>query len=164
MTRKRLYLDVDGVLIGKHDPQDMFPTLARGALTFLGFCLEHFECVWLSTHSQPGTTEYVLRHLDSHAEPADKDLLGSLASRIAPSYYKTLKVEALEGDFLWVDDQPIASEIEFLRTRGWLDRWIQVNTNRQPDGLLQVRERLQAILDSSGGSQPGASPPPRPRP
>lgn len=150
MTTKRLYIDIDGVLIGKRDPRDMDRTLANGALSFLEFALDHFDCVWLSTHSQPGTTDQVLQYLDRYAEPGDKDRLRALASQIAPSYYKTLKVEALEGDFLWVDDQPIASEIEFLRARGWLDRWIQINTNREPDGLRVVMDRLKAILESSG--------------
>lgn len=35
MARKFLYLDVDGVLLGKNDPRDMRFVLARHVLEFL---------------------------------------------------------------------------------------------------------------------------------
>lgn len=149
--KKRLYLDIDGVLIGKRNPRDMGRCLANRGLDFLEFALNNFECFWLSTHSRPGTTDHVLEYLDTFAEQEDKQPLRALASRVAPSCYKTLKVEALEGDFLWVDDQPIATEIEFLHERGWLNRWIQINTNKNPDGLLEAMERLETHLRVDAG-------------
>jgi hypothetical protein len=137
--RHRLYLDVDGVLLGKCDPSCPDIVLARHAGAFLSFVLERFDCYWLTTHCQ-GDTAGVLRYLKPYADPPVSDLLRA----IRPTSFRVLKTEALGGDFTWLDDAPLASERAWLQERGWGERWIEVNTRQRPDDLL----RAKAILCS----------------
>ena len=57
-----LYLDVDGVLLGKRDPASSTTTLACHAREFLEFATANFDLYWLTTHCD-GTVEPVMRHL-----------------------------------------------------------------------------------------------------
>ena len=45
----KLFLDIDGVLLGRRQPGAEDVCLANHALSFLAFCNEHFECCWLTT-------------------------------------------------------------------------------------------------------------------
>lgn len=143
IVRRPLFIDIDHCLVGKRQPRDIETCIANGALEFLAFALEGFECFWLSTHSQPGKLAPILEYLNSHAADDEREPLLDLASRIRPAGYRTLKTEALHGDFLWIDDQPLACEIEYLRDRGWFDRWIQIDTFREPNALHGVVKLLQ---------------------
>jgi hypothetical protein len=51
-----------------------------------------------------------------------------------------MKTEAIDvkSDFYWVDDQPLAIEIEWLKKNSVLDRWIPVDTRKNPDNLINV--------------------------
>jgi hypothetical protein len=40
------------------------------------------------------------------------------------------------SDFVWIDDQPLAVEVEALRGRNLLGRLIVIDTNKDDDGLL----------------------------
>ena len=57
-----LYLDIDGVLLGKEDSGSPEIRLALYAEEFLVFALAQFDCFWLTTHCQ-GRTEEVLKYL-----------------------------------------------------------------------------------------------------
>jgi len=85
--------------------------------------------------------EPVLEYLSYHATDEEREPFLELASRISPSSYRTLKTDALHGDFMWIDDQPLACEIEYLRERGWLDRWIQIDTVSKPNDLVTLPDR-----------------------
>ena len=140
----RLYLDVDGVLLGRGPASAADIALAGGADDLLTFALDRFDVRWLTTHGRDGTTDGVLAHL---AEFASADFL-ALAARVQPTLWSTVKVEAFEGsngDFVWFDDAPLAVERQFLADRGWSDRWWSVNTRRRPDDLRQALERLRRL-------------------
>lgn len=145
IERKLLFIDIDHCLVGKRHPRDIKTCIANGALEFLAVALEGFECSWLSTHSQPGELAPILEYLSYHAANDEREQLLKLASRVRPSGYRTLKTEALHGDFLWLDDSPLACELEYLRERGWFDRWIQIDTFREPDALYGVVEILRKL-------------------
>lgn len=136
-----LYLDIDGVLLGKADPGSPEIRLALHAEEFLVFALAHFDCFWLTTHCQ-GRTDEVLKYL---APYCTADFL-AMAARIRPTRFRVMKTEALAGDFLWLDDAPMQCELDWLSARGWLDRWIPVDTRRRPGDLRLVQERLERSL------------------
>jgi len=110
-----LYLDIDGVMLGKEDPNSPEIRLAHHAEEFLAFALALFDCFWLTTHCQ-GRTEEVLRHL---APYCSVDFL-DLAAKVKPTCFQVMKTEALDGDFLWLDDAPLQCELDWLAAgAGW---------------------------------------------
>jgi len=143
--RWNLFLDVDGVLLGKCDTHSAEVVRAKHVREFLEFALTNFECYWLTTHCQ-GIASAVVDLIRPYG--AD-DVLGML-SKIRPTRFVTLKTEALFGDFFWLDDAPIAAEKAWLTEHGLLDRWIEVNTRERPDDLLRamaiLRERISSPL------------------
>jgi hypothetical protein len=132
-----LYLDIDGVLLGKTDPASPKIVLANHAQQFLDFALANFDCFWLTTHCK-GDARPVLAYL----RPYVPDDLMLLLAKIKPTTFDVLKTDALVGDFFWLDDSPLAIEITWLRERGLLDRWVQVDTRKRPNDLLAAMERL----------------------
>lgn len=137
-SRRRLYLDVDGVLLGKEDPSAAAVTLARHAREFLEFALSAFDCYWLTTHCR-GDAGTVLEYLRPYASPEVLQLL----AQVRPTTFRNLKTEALAGDFLWLDDSPLATEIDRLREAGHGGRWIEVDTRRRPDDLLRAMDEMR---------------------
>lgn len=135
--RKRLYLDVDGVLLGRAAADDPAVVLARHAPAFLSFATANFDCYWLTTHCQ-GDGRTVLAYLRRYVSPD----LERLLSTVRPTRFETLKTEALAGDFFWLDDAPLAAELAWLRGRGLMDRWLDVNTRLYPDDLSRAMELL----------------------
>jgi hypothetical protein len=142
---------VDGVLLGKRDRSSPDVVLARHAGEFLKLALDGFDCYWLTTHCQ-GSTAAVLRYLDPYADPAIRSLLRA----IKPTSFRTLKTEALRGDFTWLDDAPLAAERAWLREHGWEKRWIDVNTRKRPGDLLRVMELLSARCRANRGASSAA--------
>ncbi len=138
---KKIYIDIDGVLIGKPDKGSINTCIAPYAEEFLNFCLKNFDCYWLSTHSRHGELESVLRVFQTY----ENNNLLELIKRIKPVKWNVFKTETIDlsSDFYWVDDQPMQSEINILKENNCLDRWIEVNTRKNPNGLLKVIDVLQ---------------------
>lgn len=137
----KLYLDVDGVLLGSSRLRCNQVVLAQHAEPFLDFALRHFDCYWLTTHCD-GTRESVLRYLRPYCS---QGLLKKLA-RVRPTRFRTLKTEVLSRDFYWLEDAPLQAEIDWLKARGLLSRWIEVNTRKRPDHLLTAMSRLRTAI------------------
>jgi len=115
--------------------------LAEHATDYLEFCLDNFDCYWLTTHCK-GSIDTVIDYL---APYADSEFM-ALVQKVKPTYFKTFKTEALFGDFIWVDDQPTAYEIQVLEERNQLNRWYQVNTRKNPGELLSLIRSLNRIV------------------
>ncbi len=133
-----LYLDIDGVLLGKEDPRSPDIHLAHHAEEFLAFALAHFDCFWLTTHCQ-GRSETVLQYLTPYGSA---DFM-ALAEKVMPTRFRVMKTEALTGDFLWLDDAPMQCELDWLSARSWLDRWIRVDTRKRPEDLVEIKQELE---------------------
>jgi hypothetical protein len=88
---KKLYLDLDGVLIGKNSPRVINNAIAKHAEDFLKYTLKYFDCYWLTTHCKDGDNQRVLNQLKIYA---DEGIL-SLAKVIKPTSWVTLKTETI---------------------------------------------------------------------
>jgi len=141
MSPKLLYLDVDGVLLGKHSPHSTAVVLANHAHQFLEFCLPRFECHWLTTHCKDGNATAVLELLSRYTDEA----VMRLVKQIRPTCWKTLKTEVIHfgSDFYWIDDQLLWTEVEILKQNNVLGRWIQIDTRRNPDDLNRAISLLK---------------------
>ena len=124
-----LFIDIDGVLLGKNETTNKI-ILANHATAFLEYSLIHFDCYWLTTHCK-GSVETVIDYLTPYADEKFIELIKCVKS----TNFRTFKTEALFGDFLWVDDQPTAYEIQYLDEKGLLERWLQVNTRKDINEL-----------------------------
>jgi hypothetical protein len=135
-VNKILYLDVDGVLLGKDDPDDTKIVLAHHAREFLEYCIKHFDCFWLTTHCRDGLAQNVISYLIPYID--DKTLL--LIKAIRPVKWNVSKTEAIDlaSDFYWIDDSLLAYEIEQLKKKNVLDRWIKIDARKQPDDLTRA--------------------------
>jgi hypothetical protein len=51
----------------------------------------------------------------------------------------------LSSNFAWVDDEPLAVEIEALQDRNLLNRLIVIDTNKDDDGLLRAIAAIDAL-------------------
>ena len=71
---------------------------------------------------------------------------------VCPTRFTTLKTEALQGDFYWLEDSPLAAEIEWLRVRGLLSRWIHVDTRERPEDLLSAGLELRRVVARRTGT------------
>jgi len=146
--RTKLFLDIDGVLLGKIDGRI---ALARGASTFLGFVTAYFDCYWLTTHCQ-GDAETAQIYLKPYLR---KELLKTI-KKMKPTYFNVLKTDALpkNTDFFWVEDQPLASELKFLEGNGLVSCLIRVDTYANKEGLLECLNYLQKHLNSATTAKP----------
>ena len=147
----KLFLDIDGVLLGIDHEKSHRAALADHALVFLEFALAHFEVYWLTTHCR-GDAQPAIDHIIRHTKLSDRERLLDLVSQIRVSDYETFKTDGLPTDepFVWLDDAPTQSELQFLRERDWLDRWLWVDTREDPEDLIRARTWLEARLARMG--------------
>jgi hypothetical protein len=147
MKTKLLYLDIDGVLLGKNEPDSIEVVLARYAKEFLTYCLQNYDCYWLTTHCKEKDTTALVNYL---REYADRPVI-ELIKAIKPISWKTLKTEAIDfsSDFYWIDNELLQCEVEILRQNKVLNRWIEVDTRKHPDDL----KRAISILKELNGNR-----------
>lgn len=154
----KVFLDIDGVLLGADRDKPHRAALADHALTLLAFALERADVHWLTPLGR-GDARAAVDHLVRHAKLSDRERLMGLAARVRPVAFAACRTEALpaDGRFVWLDDGPSASELQVLRQRGWLDRWLWVDTREEPEDLLRARDWLAKRLDRGTGMAAGAA-------
>lgn len=119
----KLYLDIDGVLIGRDNKGN--ETIIPNAEEFLKYCLDNYECYWLSTHSRYDKLD-IVRYLNRFF---NKEAI-NLINQIKPLFWKTLKTEVIEFNkmFIWIDDDPLQIELDVLKRNNCIDSWLYVNS------------------------------------
>ena len=129
---KKLYLDIDGVLITVKNPVP-----ARNAESFISFVTNRFDCYWLTTHCK-GDSGTALNYLSDYFD----DLTIEQLRFVKPTNWTTLKTEAIDfsSDFFWLDDYPFNAEINILKANRSPDRLIRVNLghDNELDRILNI--------------------------
>ena len=141
INKKVLYLDIDGVLLGKRTPDNVEIVLANYAKEFLEYCLRYYKCYWLTTHCRDGNQGPVINLFRKYA---DNDVM-NLIETIKPAPWNTLKTEAIDfkSDFYWIDDGLLQSEAELLHKNNCYNKWIKVDTRANPDDLKRAMQTLR---------------------
>jgi len=132
---KKLYIDVDGVLLTANETR-----AADYVSSFIDYITSNFDCYWLTTHCNGDITK-VINHL---SEYLDQEIVEKLRGKIKPTFWKTLKTEAIDfsADFYWLDDNPLRFEVDIINAKSLNDSLIVVNLNRQ-DELMHVMTQLK---------------------
>ncbi len=122
--KKKLYLDVDGVLLTTKNTK-----AAPGSAAFLDVILSNFDCYWLTTHCKDGKVNMVLDRLAKYY-PAN--IIKKLQV-IKPTTWNTSKTEGIDfdSDFFWLDDYVFTFEKKILASKGCTDRLLLVDLNRE---------------------------------
>lgn len=131
--KKRLYLDIDGVLLTVKQTRP-----ADYSTAFIEFITGNFYCYWLTTHCKgdaKNAISYLTRYLD------DKSI--QLLHQVKPTNWETLKTEAIDfsHDFFWLEDYPFNAEKEVLKKHGRIENLIVVDLNNA-DELKRVKYLL----------------------
>ena len=149
LRRVIVYLDIDGVLLGVDRDRPSRLALADHALDFLAFVTRHFDVRWL-TPACRGDAAAATDHLVRHAKLSDRERLLALCERIGTTDYRELRTEALPSGepFVWIDDAPTDKELADLRGRGWMDRWLWIDTREEPEDLLRAKQWLEGRRSS----------------
>jgi hypothetical protein len=138
--RVTLYLDIDGVFLRATGPSVWNGSweVAPHTVEFLEWALSHHSPVWLTARDKLGNGEGVSEAF-ANALGGCPDL-SQLAARIPSRQWKGAKTTAMDfrEDFLWLDDYPRPADLLRLEREGCVVRWIEVNTDTQPDALLSV--------------------------
>ena len=139
---KTLYIDIDGVLLGRKSLADLETGLANGAERFLKVAVENYDCYWLTSHCKNGNARDAIDRLRPYA---NKRVL-KLAEQIKPTSWHDRKTNAIDfsKDFLWVEDNLFESEKAILAENGCLDKLIEIDTRERPDDLLRATEIIKS--------------------
>lgn len=137
-----LYLDVDGVILGRNSNGDsvLIPNIEK----IFHYCNKYFKCCWLSTHGRH-STEDVLDYL----WPYSRDINFSIFKKIEAVRWNTLKTEAIDfsGPFIWIDDHPLDAEIKILKNNRCFKNWLHVDTYQNIMDLTEEKiEALRQVL------------------
>lgn len=130
---KKLYLDIDGVLVSEG-------RATEGMVEFLKFATENFDCYWLTTHCH-GDAKPVFLYLVSRV-PAEAL---PYIERIKPTTWGGWKTEAIDfsSPFYWIDDNLFEPEKRALITHDALASFIPIDLVKNPRQLLAIKEQLK---------------------
>lgn len=132
---KKLYIDIDGVLLTSRNTQP-----AQGADKLIDLAVNHFDCFWLTSYCKDGDAHFVLRLLSRYFDDATMEKLEGVKA----TDWQSRKTEGidLESDFFWLDDAPRQGDIRVLEECGKLSNLIVVDLNR-PRELYHIIDFLR---------------------
>ena len=110
---------------------------------FLRWAVEVHRPYWLTTRDARGEHAGIIRafrHAIGSEPPSE---IEALLRAVRPTRWSGTKISGIDlaSDFVWIDDAPLAVEVESLRARGWLNRLIVVDTD---DALLRAIDVIGA--------------------
>ena len=131
---KKLYLDIDGVLLTNRNLR-----AADGAIELIDFILSRFDCYWLTTHCREKSSTNALRMLALYFPESVIEKL----KQIKPTQWNTLKTEAIdfESDFYWLDDYVLEAEKKELERHKCLQNLLLVDLKNDNE-LTNIMQKL----------------------
>lgn len=141
MKKPLLYIDVDGVLFGIYGTdEDTYPQLRPNAVLFLLWCVQHFECYWL--------TAWPKARLDTLfgclMAPDLKKIPEAPVLRLARSSFSKIDCIDVSRDFYWIEDGIGEQQQVWLAEHDVADRYIPVDPHGR-DALESVWATLRKI-------------------
>ncbi len=146
-----LYLDLDGVILRRTGRTDFKGrnefVVAPGAMDFLSWAAEHFNCYWLTSRSHDGGYRGIERafRFAVSANSLPEEIMSAIHA-IVPAPWVKFKIEGIDQsrNFYWVDDNPDEDSVSALEAAGKSSRLIIASVDKRPDDLTRVREVLEA--------------------
>ena len=131
----KIYLDIDGTMI--HESIETAGKPANGLKEFIEALKPH-DTYWLTTHCMEGDPQYAQAIMKS-VLPEE---LHSEIDRVKPTKWQVKKTEAIDfnSEFIWFDNDVMASEREELKQKALKDRqWlVEVHLEENPNRLLDI--------------------------
>jgi hypothetical protein len=155
MSNIDLYIDLDGVILRRSGRIEFGGKtgfdVAPGAMEFLAWTVDCFNCFWLTSRSHDGGYKEIERALrfaiPTNTIPAEiKDVIWA----IKPARWGRAKIEGIDlsREFFWLDDNPDQTSVDALAEAGLASRLVSVSTDERPEDLARVRLRLENDLPS----------------
>ena len=134
IKKMKIYLDIDGVLLGRGWKPALHVT------EFLKATTDKHDCYWLTTHCKDGDPMQAMTYLGQVLSAEAMEY----CRKIKPITWSFKKTEGIDmkTDFLWFDDAPFDFEKNFLSERGKLESLIVVGLISNPDHLKELIELL----------------------
>jgi hypothetical protein len=153
MEMTNLYLDVDGVFLLETGDTGLNGRteykIAKHTLPVLKWCLQNFECYWLTARSSEGSIEEVARAFRL-ATGSTSEILNLVKSiTVAPWAGAKIMGIDLHKPFVFVDDNIDAFTYQSLLDKGLADCWIYADSVQNEYHLL---EALASIKGARKGS------------
>jgi hypothetical protein len=150
MKMTNLYLDVDGVFLLETGDTGLNGwteyKIARHTSPVLKWCMQNFECYWLTARSSQGSIEEVARAFRL-ATGCTSEML-NLVKSITTATWSNAKIKGidLQKPFLFVDDNIDAFTYQSLLDKGLDECWIRANSVQDEDHLLEVLASLKSFV------------------
>jgi len=124
-----LFIDIDGVLLGKNETTNKV-VIANYATAFLEYSLKYFDCYWLTTHCK-GSIETVIDYLTPYADEKFIELIKC----VKPTNFRTFKLRLYLATFsgLMINQQR-------MRFNTWM-KMVFLNA-----GYKLIREKISTNL------------------
>jgi hypothetical protein len=153
MSQIDLYLDLDGVILRRSGRIEFGGKtgfdVAPGAMEFLAWAIDHFNCFWLTSRSHDGGYSEIERAF-RFAIPTNTiaDEIKGLIRAIRPAPWGKAKVEGIDlsRPFFWLDDNPDQTSLNALGEAELLERLVIVSVDRRSDDLARVRLWLENAI------------------
>ena len=147
-----LYIDLDGVILRRSGRIEFGGKtgfdVATGAMEFLAWAVDHFNCYWLTSRSHDGGYNEIERAF-RFAIPTNTipDEIKDVIRAIHPAPWGRAKVEGIDlsKPFFWLDDNSDQTSLNALKEVGLLERLVIVSTDERPGDLARVRDRLGRV-------------------
>ena len=62
-------------------------------------------------------------------------------------------LEVLHGDYIWIDDAPLICEINFLSSNDQLNRWLEIDTQKDYFALIKLVPLLESFVELGCGGE-----------
>jgi hypothetical protein len=149
MKMTNLYLDVDGVFLLETGDTGLNGQaeykIAKHTSPVLKWCLQNFECYWLTARSCQGSIEEVARAFRFATGSTSE--IRNLAKSITVAPWARAKIKGIDlrKPFVFVDDNIDAITYQYLLDNGLADKWIHALLTQDEDYLLEVVTALKLV-------------------
>lgn len=148
-----LYLDIDGVILRRTGRREFNGRtefeIANNAYEFMDWCIERFDCYWLTSRSHDGSYAGIEQAFRFAIPTTNLPIkIKNRIHAIKTAAWPRSKIGGIDlsREFFWLDDDPDDASLRELKRLGMGDRWIQAYTDHDPNCLRTIREQLSKAI------------------